>query len=252
MSTFPIPYAEPTTQAAFDYSALASGQADRVERAANRIRALEDALRKQVEMSAIEIGRTLIEVKDTLSSGQFGKWLIAEFGWSDRTARNFMSAARLADEKSEIVSVLPPTGLYKLASASTPETCVNDVIQRLEAGERLSAKTIGDLVTSARKQEGRERAMDKKLRRKLSWAPPAKHDAIRKADERRRQAIERENEKDLERHRLRQKANEDAAAFLQQHLGPQFKDFAALFEAGTPYGFAEVLRLRRANDGGDA
>jgi hypothetical protein len=43
----------------------------------------------------IEIGADLIRVKDALGHGRFSKWLQGEFGWTDRTARNYLRAAEV-------------------------------------------------------------------------------------------------------------------------------------------------------------
>jgi hypothetical protein len=42
----------------------------------------------------IEIGRRLTDAKDRVGHGKFLTWLAAEFGWSERTAENFMRGLR--------------------------------------------------------------------------------------------------------------------------------------------------------------
>ena len=49
-------------------------------------------VKKTVE-DIIEIGSDLLGVKEALEHGHFGPWLKAEFGWSERTAQNFMNVA---------------------------------------------------------------------------------------------------------------------------------------------------------------
>src|SRR5262245_32482560 len=79
-----------------------------------------DAIRnlgKQTIDSIIEIGRHLTEAKAILGHGNWLPWLDREFGWSDRTALNFMRVHALA-LKSETVSDLdlPVRALYLLAA----------------------------------------------------------------------------------------------------------------------------------------
>ena len=73
----------------FAYEALARDVAEMARAAAAEIRA---SLGRHIE-EAIKAGKRLIEVKAALPHGEFGKWLAAEFGMSERSARNYMSAA---------------------------------------------------------------------------------------------------------------------------------------------------------------
>src|SRR5918993_3783881 len=96
----------PVPASGFDYGALDRATSEQVRGIATRIRA-------EATDFYIEIGRDLIAAREVLGHGRFVNGLTAEFGWTDRTARNFMSAARLVEGNSEIV--------YKLAAPSTPE-----------------------------------------------------------------------------------------------------------------------------------
>jgi hypothetical protein len=62
--------------------------------AATRIRSLIAEIAEETVRREIRIGRELLAIKARLGHGHFGPWLAAEFGWSDRQARRFMSAAR--------------------------------------------------------------------------------------------------------------------------------------------------------------
>src|SRR6516225_8819647 len=73
----------------FDYSPLEA-------KVAEKVRASAETIRQQLQntlVSAIKIGQELLAVKETLEHGQFLPWLQVEFGWSQRTAYNFMSVA---------------------------------------------------------------------------------------------------------------------------------------------------------------
>ncbi len=67
-----------------------------------------------------EIGSRLIAVKDALGHGRFGRWLEAEFQWSEPTAERMM---RVADTFKSVKLTdlnIGQSALYMLASPSTP------------------------------------------------------------------------------------------------------------------------------------
>lgn len=110
-------------QPAFDYDAL-----DEATRIFVRYKAEETrGLLKRTARHVLAIGRNLQEVKDRLPHGQFLTWLQAEFGMSERHARNFMRVAARFGDKSEIIADLSVTILYELAAPSTPDTVVEQV-----------------------------------------------------------------------------------------------------------------------------
>ena len=118
----------------FDYSALGEAAADAqaiVERFRTRSRAL-----------ILDTGRELLAVKDRLDHGLFMKWVASELGINPRTAQNYMMAATAFGDKSEIVSHLPPTTIYALSAPTVPSSFREEVVGRLEAGERLSANEL--------------------------------------------------------------------------------------------------------------
>ena len=86
------------------------GCADKVRSAADRIR---ERVKKTVE-DIIEVGNDLLAVKEALPHGQFLPWLRAEFGWSERSAQNFMSVAE--QFKSAKIADLPiqPSAAFRL------------------------------------------------------------------------------------------------------------------------------------------
>jgi Protein of unknown function (DUF3102) len=121
-------------EAEFNYAALDPDIASAAKEAAGRIR----NILSQTTAGIIEAGGRLKAIKDRLPHGQFTKWLAAEFGMSDRTARLYMNAAEWAAGKAETVSVLQPTTVYALAAPSTPDTVKVGVLKRLESGEAIS------------------------------------------------------------------------------------------------------------------
>jgi hypothetical protein len=200
----------------FDYSALDAASAEKARSTAARIRS-------RSMHTIVETGRDLITIKAMLDHGAFGRWLDAEFGWTDRTAQNYMGAAGLAESKSEIVSLLPATTLYRLASPSTPDAIRDEIIARFEAGETISTKEISSQIAGARKQQAEAQ--------RLARIPPEKLKRIKRSKEQR----EREHEQETLKWRKREQEERDAArqavAFLRDRLpGDQFRHFVVLIE----------------------
>jgi hypothetical protein len=137
-----------TAQAGFDYSALPTEIRDEAKIAADEIRGL-------MRRSIVDVGAALARIKDRLPHGQFGKWLSAEFGLTERTAQNYMAAAALASEY-ETVSDLRPKTLYLLASPSTPEPIRREVIARFDAGEPIPDRTIKEMIGKAKVRQRQE------------------------------------------------------------------------------------------------
>src|SRR3954468_24371743 len=135
----------------FNYSALPTDVADTARAVADRIKGRH---KRQME-AIIETGRDLLAMKELLEHGQFQEWLHAEFAWTDRTARNYMQVVEQFADKTEIISDLPPTEVYRLASPSTPPSVRDAVVSRLEAGRRVEVR---ELVRNAKEDARRVKA----------------------------------------------------------------------------------------------
>ena len=90
----------------------------------------------------IEIGRRLVDCKAKVGHGGWLPWLESEFGWTDKTAENFINVHKLAGKFENISNLdIPISGLYLLAAPAADE--VRDaVIARAEAGEAMSVEDI--------------------------------------------------------------------------------------------------------------
>jgi hypothetical protein len=134
----------------FDYTTLEGKTADQARSAAKRIR---DRVRRTIE-DVIEIGRTLLTVKDALPHGQFRPWLLHEFGWAERTARNFMAVAEQFGSKSASIAdlAITPTAAYLLAAPSTPFEARQAALDRAAAGETITATIAQEIVCATRKR----------------------------------------------------------------------------------------------------
>ena len=89
----------------FDFASLDVPTARAVRVSTERIRQL---VKRSLD-DVIEIGAELISVKQTLPHGQFRPWLRAEFGWKERSARNFMNVAQQFKSASIADLELDPT-----------------------------------------------------------------------------------------------------------------------------------------------
>lgn len=175
--------------ASFNYEGLPDADRAGMQKAAARIREKIAS----ISHDFLAIGRELAEVKDRLPHGRFEEWCGAEFGFSQRTAQNYMNAAAfvkgLPDPISETLSLLPPATLYKLASPSAPKEIVSEIIEAAEAGalpepEKISAR-IADArnkILSEKKHKG-GRGVWRKNKARHAPPSPEEQDKHRRAQE---------------------------------------------------------------------
>jgi hypothetical protein len=151
----------------FDYAPLGAKTAEKVQASAARIR---ETVKRTIE-DIIAVGTELLAVKEALPHGQFLPWLRAEFGWTERTARNFMAVAEQFGPKTEMISDLQiePTAAYLLAAPSAPDEAREAAVERAQAGERITAKEARRILAEERKKPGRrrKRASGEKLGERL-------------------------------------------------------------------------------------
>jgi hypothetical protein len=110
-----------------------------------------NSLRKRVAEDLIEIGFRLTEAKALVGHGGWLPWLERSFGWTERTAQRYMSVYELM-AKYDIMSDLdlPMTTLVQLAAPSTPPEAVEAVIDRTEAGEKLTGADVKKTIDKAK------------------------------------------------------------------------------------------------------
>lgn len=211
----------------FDYSLLTRTQAKAVRKATEQIRRVCAFTLQNI----VVIGEVLIGVKKTLGHGHFGKWLEAEFGWTDRTARNYMAVSERVGV-SETVSVLPVRTIYRLAAPSTPDGVRESIIARIEGGEAIAAADVEDEITSARKAAYRAKE-EEKARAKKS---PAARAAAATRKQRLAEQLETDKIKWAEEARRKAEARKAAIGLLIDRLGDD--DLVALRDL---IGVAEYL-----------
>ena len=132
----------------FDYSPLDTKIAEKARSAADRIR---ERLKKTME-DLIEVGTDLLAVKEALPHGQFLPWLKAEFGWSERTAQNFMSVAERFKSAKFAELPIQPSAAYLLAAPAVPDEARQVAIEKAEAGETITFTTAKEIVAEAKKK----------------------------------------------------------------------------------------------------
>ena len=103
---------------------------------AQRIRDLVGTAR----VCIIEVGRELIAAKAEVGHGGWLDWIEGEFGWSERTAENYMLVARKFASVADFSGLtIDATALYALAAPSVPQRLRDEAIERAAAGELLVA-----------------------------------------------------------------------------------------------------------------
>ncbi len=121
----------------FNYDLLEAKVAERVRSSADRIR---ERVKKTVE-DIIEVGNDLLAVKEALEHGHFGPWLKAEFGWSERTAQNFMSVAERFKSAKFAELPIQPSAAYLLAAPTVPDEARQVAVEKAQAGEEITFTT---------------------------------------------------------------------------------------------------------------
>ena len=132
----------------FNYDLLETKVAEKVRSSADRIR---ERVKKTVE-DIIDVGNDLLAVKEALPHGQFGPWLKAEFGWSERSAQNFMSVAERFKSAKFADLPIQPSAAYLLAAPAVPDEARQVAVEKAEAGEEITFATAREIVAEAKKK----------------------------------------------------------------------------------------------------
>ena len=142
---------------AFDYSLVPEESRDLIKTKTAETKILV----RQTAQGIIEIGKNLIEVKQSIGHGNWLPWLEAEFGWSQRTAYNFMGVA----DKFKFATVanldIAPKALYLLAQNSTPDEVRETAVTMAEAGIPVTAKVSKELKEIKAENERLQAELDK-------------------------------------------------------------------------------------------
>ncbi|NEQ47705.1 MAG: DUF3102 domain-containing protein [Leptolyngbya sp. SIOISBB] len=153
----------------FDYESLDRAQRQVIQEHTGEIR---KRLRRSAQ-DVWEIGQRLADVRSRLKYGQFLTWLKAEFGWSQRTAYNFINVYEtFGDRFAKLAKVdIATSVLYQLAAPSVPEELRTEVLQAAASGQKITHKSI----KSAIKQS-------KQTTNTASIAPETQEPAVKKPE----------------------------------------------------------------------
>ncbi|CCQ48983.1 MULTISPECIES: DUF3102 domain-containing protein [Crocosphaera] len=129
--------------ASFDYEALGKEQEQIIQQLTQEIR---DCLRRSAQ-DIWEIGQKLADVRDRLKYGQFDTWLKTEFGWSRRTAYNFISVYQTFGERANLAKVnIATSALYLLSAPSTSQKVREEFLQKARSGETITYKQLSEVI----------------------------------------------------------------------------------------------------------
>jgi hypothetical protein len=109
-----------------------------LEEAAQRIK----SLRRAATEHAVEIGRELLRIKESLPRGAFVKWVEKACEFKIRTAQDLMKLAREADTNTKLVALMVPSTLRVYLSKTTPPAVRTSILKRLESGEYVSRNEL--------------------------------------------------------------------------------------------------------------
>jgi hypothetical protein len=109
-----------------------------LEAAAQRIK----SLRRAATEHAVEIGRELLVVKESLPRGAFVKWVEKSCEFKIRTAQDLMKLAREADSNTKLVALMVPSTLRLYLSKTTPPAVRTSILKRLKSGEYVSRNEL--------------------------------------------------------------------------------------------------------------
>lgn len=112
--------------------------ATELEQAAQRIK----SLRRAATEHAVEIGRELLRIKESLPRGAFVKWVEKACEFKIRTAQDLMKLAREVDSNAKLVALMVPSTLRVYLSKTTPPAVRTSILKRLENGEYVSRSEL--------------------------------------------------------------------------------------------------------------
>lgn len=140
----------PPQGALFDYQELDAETRIVVQQRTGEIQGLA----KRVAQDTVEIGKKLAECKDRLGgNGKFIAWLSAEFGWSERTAYNFIGVYQKVGQSDIEIGNIATSALYLLSAHSTPPAAIETVKQIANSGEKVTHTVTKVVVKEAKVAE---------------------------------------------------------------------------------------------------
>jgi hypothetical protein len=115
------------------------------ERIKTLVQKFEEASQQTAGL-AVQIGLELLEAKQNVPHGEWGRWCQQELGWAERTAQRYMAIAKRF--KTASAADLGVQVLEFLSRATVPESAVNEVVALSREGVSVTlpeAKAIAAL-----------------------------------------------------------------------------------------------------------
>lgn len=173
--------------------------------------------------AGIEIGRALLKVKAEVGHGRFGSWLKSEVRYTDRTAQNYMNVARSFGDKPAIVSKLPKTITYKLASM--PDDKRNEIVGKIKDPENPPMKDIKERVANV-EHEVRQAKMKQEMKDKEAKLTSAERKKL-KAKKDREEARAKKQDAEFEVRQKKQQERQEKVTQAASHIAAKM-DLALL------------------------
>ncbi len=150
----------------FDYGQIADEDARTIaKQAAQRIHANLEATEKHF----IDTGNELRKAKAAMKHGAWENWLTAEFGWTKRTAQNYMAVAEKFGDDYPMVSYLPSPIIYRLASDKL-DALRDTIVTRASNDVPLDRDEVVKLISEASQKQATPALTDKTEQRKAAAA----------------------------------------------------------------------------------
>ena len=147
----------------FDYDELPDDVANEARAAAEQIRTQTAAAR----IAFIEIGRTLLRMRERIDHGRFLLWAHSQLGMQPRTVQRFMRAAEFVDSQPGRVSLtrLTRDALYALTAPSVPAPVREDIVAAIEHGETITPTDIRQRISAACSKRDAPKHVQRPVRR---------------------------------------------------------------------------------------
>lgn len=154
-STLPAVVTSPDPSFDYEQAGIKSDDAKHLERHAAKIGEIQATMRKATVDAVMMMGEVLSVARDRLANhgnGTFRKWAKERCGLSNGTISNILAAyEEFADSK-----VLPTVGksfdasaLYLLASQKCPDDVVAEAMERAEAGQHITQKSVREMIRAS-------------------------------------------------------------------------------------------------------
>ena len=153
----------------FDIESLAQDVAD-------ELRAAEDQIQAHARHAAgsiVEIGRTLIRMRERLPHGQFLPWITARVGMSKSSAYRYINIAEHVPDELPTVGSLNLRTLEALASPSLPEPERASIIADLQGADPIGEIEVRERIETAKaKQPARTKGKATRAASEPAGTPP--------------------------------------------------------------------------------